>query len=530
MGSIKLYFILLFSLLTTSIHAEHLVIDESFADSSGFLYVGKNGENWGAVDIDFLSNGRMILLHRVRTTDDVLLNVISCHLHNGELDTSFGDRGLTYLNPNIFGQALAINQNNDIYIGGLYKEVGNDDLAVVKLNQFGKIDSLYGLYGDLAMAKINLGSKNDQFCDLEIDPHGRLLIAATTFKPDQELVLLRLLESGVLDKNFGSNGKVQEVRNHGVYKPSDFIVHSNSAITVIGSNSLTKSAFAIQQYDSSGRFLRLKSSLHLNSNKLNATEHGVSAVHFNSELIEFTLTGTLLDEVYGTYRPFALRLNAYLDLDTSFGENGVSTFASPFEEDVFMRTSIIEKDGSILFVGHRHKRNPFRQYIDFLSIRFLSDGTLDDNFGTNGYLSLKHDGTHNYAQAAVKHKENVFILGTTMNPVWHNVVRKFSYTPGKTYPSPEAIYTRSNTNFFLYPNPAVLNFSMFFNLPTSESISVELRTIGGELLMEYMDEIYLEAGDHNLTFNLPDGLEAGKYLVYLQGEQFIAPKILIVSP
>lgn len=160
-------------------------------------------------------------------------------------------------------------------------------------------------------------------------------------------------QPGTLDQSFGSLGKVT---------------------TAIGPNNASASAIAFQP---DGKILLAGKS--------------------------FT-DNTLLDD-------FALaRYNPDGSLDNSFGTNGL--VITDLQQAVDVATAItLQPDGKIVVAGHTHNGNNY----DFAVARYLSNGDLDNTFGTNGKV-LKNFGSTDFGLAmALLPNGKIVVAGRAYN-------------------------------------------------------------------------------------------------------------------
>ena len=70
-------------------------------------------------------------------------------------------------------------------------------------------------------------------------------------------------------------------------------------------------------------------------------------------------------------------------LDPDFGTDGVVAFDINNSSDDLLNSSVLQPDGKII-VGGLHRDGSNTNSFDFLLLRFLSNGTLDKDFGEDG--------------------------------------------------------------------------------------------------------------------------------------------------
>lgn len=82
----------------------------------------------------------------------------------------------------------------------------------------------------------------------------------------------------------------------------------------------------------------------------------------------------------------------------------------------------------------------------------------------------------------------------------------------------------SNTEFFIYPNPATNNFTIEFNLIDNKNVSIELKNILGQTIKEISTS--LSPGKNSIEIDLSD-LPKGVYFVQLQSNSKLYSKKVI---
>jgi uncharacterized delta-60 repeat protein len=131
---------------------------------------------------------------------------------NGNLDSTFGTNGVVTLdfgNSDDFARSIAIQNDGKIIVGGDAKVSGNVDFAAARLNTNGTLDNGFGLNGKI---NIDFESNYDQADAMLLQPDGKILLGGFyTVSTNTHFAfgLVRLTSAGVLDANFGTNGKAK---------------------------------------------------------------------------------------------------------------------------------------------------------------------------------------------------------------------------------------------------------------------------------------------------------------------------------
>lgn len=256
-------------------------------------------------------------------------------------------------------RGIGVQSDNKIIVAGLYPDNGYK-LGVQRLNPNLTIDTSFGTNG----------------VAVYYDARYRPLIC---LQPDQKIIvtgqssILRYDSSGNLDPSFGTNGVYPDVasfltlqrdgkilygsgmmkRLHGV---SNFNSNKGKMITQLGYQDDVAKSFAQR---SGGKWI--------------VAGHSQNAVSANS-LTDFGLIG----------------YNADGSLDYNFGSNGI--VATDFSGGTdYAYTTVVQPDGKILVGGYSNSGATY-----FALARYLPNGLLDNTFGTGGkqinYINNQNGG------------------------------------------------------------------------------------------------------------------------------------------
>jgi uncharacterized delta-60 repeat protein len=111
-----------------------------------------------------------------------------------------------------------------------------------------------------------------------------------------------------------------------------------------------------------------------------------------------------------------LKSNSYAQdgsLDLSFGTNGkvITNIGSLYDE---ITAIAVQSDGKIVVAGYSYPIS----YPDFAIARYLSNGTLDNSFGTNGIVTTSVCSLHDYGNSmAIQSDGKIIIAGTTQDSI-----------------------------------------------------------------------------------------------------------------
>ncbi|NER27984.1 MAG: DUF4347 domain-containing protein [Symploca sp. SIO1C4] len=260
-------------------------------------------------------------------------------LSSVDFDSSFGNNGIVTTN---------IANRSDTYIGASSTVIQPDgkvvvagstggfdpidsDFALVRYNSDGSLDSSFDSNGivttDIAGDDEGVNSTN-----IALQQDGKIVLAGTTlvardedfpWRTDGDFALVRYNSDGSLDSSFGENGIVTTDIAGKLQSGNDVVLQPDGKIIVVGSSA-------------------------------------------NDSGEDFAL----------------VRYNSDGSLDNSFGENGISLTNIANTSNRF-GSSILQADGKIVVVGTA-KTDSGR---DFAVVRYNSDGSLDNSFGTDGIVT-----------------------------------------------------------------------------------------------------------------------------------------------
>ncbi|MBR8829914.1 MAG: hypothetical protein N5P05_000544 [Chroococcopsis gigantea SAG 12.99] len=272
---------------------------------------------------------------------------------SGTLDPGFGTGGtvITNLGANSYVSDSVIANDGKIVAAGWLQNAG---FTVVRYNANGSLDMSFNGNG---VASVSLAGQSDQATSVALTPDNKILVAGI-YRPNPQpyLGLIRLNNNGTLDTGFDGDGKL--------LLPD--VILADYELSNIKVTSLA-----------GGKFL----------------------------------VGTTVDYTNGLF-PTLYRFNSNGTLDTGFGNFGrlrIGINNSRFKD-------LQVADDGKLVLGLNLNRGTFENpNYDFAAVRLNSDGSLDTSFGNNGITTVSINGrAFEIAGAiAVDPSGNVLIGGYT---------------------------------------------------------------------------------------------------------------------
>ncbi len=315
----------IFFILTLCLYMPSLVYS-----ASGDLDSTFDGDGKVLTDVSGSDDGSAIAIQSdgkiVVAGDDSHNFVVVRYDSNGTPDSTFSGDGIVITDFDLGddqANGIAIQPDDKIVVVGYADLDLNRDFALARYNSDGSLDNSFGLTGRVTT---EFGSPDDQALDVQIDNQGRIVVVGKTCQTATtcDFALARYNSNGNLDPTFGNGGKVI----------TDFLGGGDVA-----------NALAIQP---DGRILA---------------------------------AGWMTDP---TWHMAIARYQPDGTLDPTFGIAGtVMTDFGPGYEQAYDIGLLA--DGRIVIAGlsNENAGDP----TDFTVVRYLSDGTLDLNFGTNGFVT-----------------------------------------------------------------------------------------------------------------------------------------------
>ncbi len=286
----------------------------------------------------------------------------------GTLDATFGTGGTSLIS---FGatetaNAVAIAPDGKIVVVGTTNVAGNNDIAVLRYNANGTLDTSFSSDGgtttDVGAATADTGSA------VVVQPDGKILVAGTT---GGDIVVIRYNTDGSLD-SFFSGGKV--VTNvGGTDVASSIVLQNDGKVVVGGTNDIGDFPdFSLVRYNADG-------TLDTSFSSDGKVDFGLGSNDF-CQAIALQADGKIVMAGYtdnsGTNDFAVARVTTTGALDITFDSDGTATTA--FSGDDRASSVVIQPNGAIVVAGSQQSGS------DIAIARYLSTGALDTTFSADG--------------------------------------------------------------------------------------------------------------------------------------------------
>jgi len=324
----------------------------------------------------------------------------------GTLDPTFGTAGITTtsIGPNNeTAHAIAVQADGKIVVAGETYNNSNvvEDFALVRYNSDGSLDNTFGTNGFVVT---DMQQSTDVVKAIAIQPDGKIVVAGysdNTFNYD--FAVARYLANGTLDNTFGTNGKV--IKNFG---STDFglamALLPNGKILVSGrAYNGQNGDFALIQLNANGSYDNTFGTAGAMMADLFGEDESANAIAIQADG-KIVLVG---DRYKNNVSIFAIaRFNPDGSLDPSFSFDGKLSTAIGTMNDVAHAVAI-QGDGKIVVAGVSNTA----AISDFALARYLSDGTPDNTFSSDGQLTTNVANGGDYSTALAIQPDGKILAG-----------------------------------------------------------------------------------------------------------------------
>lgn len=294
----------------------------------------------------------------------------------GDLDATFGAGGAvsTSTSTAIFGYAVVAAQPDGKILVAADGETTNADLTIVRYDASGTLDPTWGNAGVVTLAT---GQGDESAVAIVVQPDGRVLAAAH----GTQIRIVRLDSSGALDPTWGGTGLVATGLSGGGFDGyGDLLRLEDGSILVAGS---FLGDLAMVRYDATG-----VRDMTFAGTGIALTDVGETAVYARLALQDdgkIVATGTAGAAIVTTrHYPSGVR-------DVAFGADGVVTTSAGTSADDVGRDVLVQPDGRILVLGQDGSTTALAPTL-WLTVRLTSDGDLDPTWGGTGIVATSVPG------------------------------------------------------------------------------------------------------------------------------------------
>ncbi len=223
-------------------------LDTGF-DTDGQTAIEIDADDDYAYDLAIQTDGKIVLAGKSNngSNDDIALLRLNS---DGSVDTSFDSDGIVITAIGAGhdeAQAVAIQSDGKIVVVGSSHNGSDDDFAVVRYNSDGSLDTSFDSDGIVITA---IGTNIDQAHDVHIQADGKILVAGLSKSGDNDMAVVRYNSDGSLDTTFGGGDGIVLVDPSGGFNDMAYglAVQSDGKIVLAG-ESRTPADVAVVRLD-----------------------------------------------------------------------------------------------------------------------------------------------------------------------------------------------------------------------------------------------------------------------------------------
>lgn len=482
----------------------------------------------------------------------------------GSLDATFGNGGIVTAPQTAYvelGYEVILQPDGKILLGGFQEDNNIRDFAVARYNPDGSLDNSFGSGG---LAVIDGGTDSDAAWSMALQDDGKIILAGSVyhqFTTFDDFAMVRLNADGSPDNTFGNAGFVSTDIDQGWDLANAIVIQPDGKILLGGmgyTSNLRK--FCVVRYNTDGTLDPSFGSGGIALAFMGCGNERAKdmALQPDGKIIVCGYLNEGIDD-----HTLVMRMNTDGTIDNTFGNNGWATLDIGANDDVFLTVRILDNN-KILTAGYSRDATNNRNY---LIVRYLSDGTLDNSFGGGSGIKMHNVGLNDIVfDIAVQEDGKILTAGGAFSFEMLRMLEDgnldFSFgnngvvnTSIGTSSSSQSLcmqndgkvilagYSKEGSgefdlalaryhlednggitnqeaifqNISAFPNPVTGNeLKLRYSLQNDEKVSVELLSVNGQFVGELMKKQFKISGMHEENLNLPAGLPGGVYFIRLQ--------------
>jgi uncharacterized delta-60 repeat protein len=208
-------------------------------------------------------------------------------------------------------------------------------------------------------------------------------------------------------------------------------------------------------------------------------------------------------------------------LDETFGEDGI-VLGSYGHQNNQINALLLQPDGQILIAGTSLQGS--RDL--FAMARLEPDGRFDDTFGEGGVVTPAIDQNDGINSMALHPDGKIIVAGDSFNGQRFSVVVARMETGLMTSVD---VPVEAELKASVFPNPASDQLHVTYRLNKSGLVHLVLFDQTGRIVFEMASPVKQDAGDAEISFELPKDIQNGMYTVRLMcGDEVGAVRVVVM--
>lgn len=480
----------------------------NFGQFGHYQYSGSDDETLMDIVVTEQTNTTYLAGYSDGTNEDGLLIAV---WQNGSIDNTFANGGVFQFDPQIGGDdrfnTVELQSNARIVVGGS-TSTGDADFLIARILSDGTIDA--GFNGTGYHIIDGAFGGDDEVADIELLSSGKILAVGLTEVQGGERAWAVMLNSdGTLDTNFGNSGSL-ELNMGGTNERAVVAKELPSGAIIIG---------ALSDLDT--KLVQITSDGTLDNT---FSVDGETTVSLDDQTVitsilplsngNILISGTTVSVTDG-YEGFAQVITDNGNVSLSFANGGWTSDVDAVtnaQDTGFIAYDLVELENGQYLLGGNMLMG---QTSDVTLALLNADGTLDMNFGTNGYRSYDLGAGGNEINAQISFLDNgQVMLGTTTND---GDVDFLVYNLDAVAVSVNEVGELSS-NANIYPNPAVDNLTIELDVDKATTIQLSIVDATGRIVQQPL-QFNLQEGSQTIDLSAEvQALSAGMYFIQCANE------------
>ena len=300
---------------------------------------------------------------------------------DGTPDSTFGTGGIQTTSIGFSSEAAAVSIQSDgkiVVAGNSYN--GLDHVfALVRYNDNGTLDSTFGTYG-IQTTDVHVG--DDYASSMVIQSDGKIVVAGNTddYSTNFYFDVVRYHSDGTIDSTFAEDGMQITYFDGAVDGFSSIVIQSDGKIIAAGGQNFGIARFILMRYNNDGTFDSTFGEEGIETTIIGTGDAEAESVAVQSD-------GKIVAAGFSNNGGYDIALVRYTSngvIDSTFGEYGTKVVDIGGGTSDIAYSIAIQTDGKIIVTGSSNNFSGGTDEYDLALLRYNSDGSLDNTFGTEG--------------------------------------------------------------------------------------------------------------------------------------------------
>lgn len=489
-------------------------LDINFGNSGAVITEIGTGFSWTG-DMEIQNDGKIVIAGHSLGDGYPMITLVRYN-ENGIPDINFGINGFVFTEVGIFcrANAMAIQSDGKIIVAGYSKTNETTfDWVTLRYNYNGSLDETFGNEG---VVITNVENSSNLY-GVEINSEGKILVCGYSSNGESTGISSVMYNTdGSLDLSYGDNGFsiIKLCQSPDIEAWAVDMIDNGQffAAGFVYNTTLLRNKISIVKFLADGN---IDNSFGING--VSETSLGDSDDFANA--IYCLPDKNILIAGSTTHGAFLARFDKFGNPDNSFGINGfiMTNFGTDENENYGLT---VQRDGKIVVAGVSGP-NAQNTNGNFGLVRYNSDGSIDENFGSDGKVTLDLSNGYNDVAFIVKEQPDGKLVasGISQNGSYYNIslARFHSENTGINQIAEDKFLS-------VYPNPTKDYFTIIY----PKNLDFSLQKIKIEIINNQAQIVKSFCGNENsISISLQNEIP-GTYIIKLSnGDDIYLSKIIL---